>query len=361
VTVERIRILALGLLAATACGGEPVPEVSDEGSSGGDDTEALDPCADACTETTAGAGLALCQACRCKAAFDDWLPAVEQLQCEHGEPIITYTAALSEDGFELEPSPPSSLDCANPSLLTNSCRQGSRLGHLVHDDIEFYWICRDPLLELDGTVLYEDMAVIGHNRRTGATCFWDDVDGHTHDADTPAFDLEAATEPERERFAERFTYADGSGCVTCHDHDPFVYTPYLRSTTWESIAAERGPYHVVGLAGEARPTGVRHLVSPEAAACTTCHRLGSENTCTQFAPDSMGVRKGRAYEDAVRDAMGPSSPHWQLAHWMPATGADMDRSSWQSQFAAAREHILTCCEAPGVDTGDCQWAPVPAD
>lgn len=317
-----------------------------------------DVCARACADIDTDVGLATCQSCRCKDAFDGWLPPPETLQCEHGEAIVTYHAELSEDGFSLEPSPPSALGCANPSLLTRSCRQGSRLGHARHDDVSFHWICRDPYLDLDGTVMYRDMAAIGHNTRTGATCFWDDVDDVTHDGDMPSFDLEASTPEEQERFAARFPYNEGSGCIDCHDHDPFLYTPHLRSVTWDSIAADKGPYRLVTLEAQTRPVEVMHLVSEAAAPCTSCHRLGSRQTCNFFAPDSFGI-KGAGYESEVYAAAEPGSPHWSLAYWMPVSPEVEDFDDWQDAYAEARDHIVECCRAPGVDTGDCRWEPVP--
>jgi hypothetical protein len=321
-----------------------------------------DACADACLDLASPAGIAVCHSCRCKVAFDDWLPSVDELQCANAEPIVTYHAELSDTDYVLEPAPLGATDCANPSLLTGSCRQGSKLGHVTHDDVSVYWICRDPYLDLDGSVIYEDMAVIGQNRRTGATCFWDDINHVTHEDDAPPLDLLEATADERARSIEVFTYKDGSGCVTCHDHDPFIYTPYLQSTSWTSVAADKGPYHLVDLGGVPRPTGVMHLVSPEANACTSCHRLGSANTCSYFAPDSFATHKITAYEPEVHAAAEPGSPYWPLAYWMPsATLAVADFADWETKFADARVHILQCCDAPGIDTDGCQWAPVPTE
>jgi hypothetical protein len=367
-------VLAL-LVSVAGCGGAPPSDDDIEGStSDAADTDAgphdegstgdpatPDACAEACGDLASREGIALCHSCRCKDAFDDWLPPASQLQCENAETIVTYHARLTDTGFELEPSPPSAVTCANPSLLTGSCRQGSRLGRIDHDDVSVVWVCRDPYLELDGRVVFEDMAVIGHNRRTGATCFWDDINDVMHEDDAPPLDLLAATEDERARFVARFSFTDGSGCIGCHDHDPFLYTPYLQSTGWTSVAADKGPYHLVDLSGAARPTNVQHLVSPEAAACTTCHRLGSENTCSLFAPDALGVHKTVDYEPAVHAATEPGSPHWPLAYWMPGPPhALTDFTQWEDTYATAKAHILQCCESPGVNADGCAWAPVPA-
>lgn len=346
--------------SASSDGGSDGHEL-EEGSSGEPEAPP-DACADACLDLATPEGDATCHSCRCKVALDDWLPSVEELQCSHTEPIVTYHAELLETDYVLEPTAPGATHCANPSLLTGSCRQGSKLGQLTHGDVSMYWICRDPYIDYDGTVIFHDMAVIGHNLRTGATCFWDDINDVMHEDDAPPLDLLEASDEERARAIEWFPYNDGSRCINCHDHDPFIYTPHLQSTTWESVAASKGPYHLVGLDGAPRSTEVMELVSPEASPCTSCHRIGSNQTCGFFAPDALAAHKGSLYESEVHAAAEPGSPYWQLAYWMPGTThAFDDFGEWESTYGGAREHILKCCETPGVDGDGCEWRPVPVE
>ncbi|MBC8066753.1 MAG: hypothetical protein IAG13_00340 [Deltaproteobacteria bacterium] len=341
---------------------ESASSSSDDGAdtSSTGDPMAVD-CTDACIDVASDAGIALCHSCRCKVAFDNWLPSVDEVQCSTAAPIVTYHADLSTDPAVLEPAPEGAITCANPSLLTSSCKQGSRLGQLQHGDVMLRWICRDP--EDDGgSTLYYDMGLIGQNVRTGATCFWDDVDFVTHDDDMPPLDLMEASAEQRARHTEVFYHTAGQTCVGCHDHDPFVYTPYLQSTPWLSVAIDKGPYWVVDLDGGGHATGNSHLVSPEANACTSCHRMGSAKTCGLFAGDSLAQSKGAAYEQSVHDAAMPGSPHWRLAYWMPNGGLPIaDFDVWTTLFSGAREHILGCCAAPGVDVGGCVWEPVPTE
>ncbi len=332
----------------------------DEGST----TEPLIPidCTESCIDVASNAGIALCYSCRCKAAFDNWLPGPDEVQCSEATPIISYHADLSGPEIVLAPSLPDATDCANPSLLTGSCRQGSKLGQLQHGDVMLRWICRDPYLDLNGEVLYEDMGLVGQNVRTGVTCFWDDIDDVTHDDDMPPLDLMEASDQERARHQEVFYFTDGDSCKECHDHDPFIYTPYLQSTDWITVAAAKSPYSLVNLNGTGRATGNFHLVSPQANACLACHRIGSQNTCESFVRDSLGLNKDAPYEQQVRDAAQPGSPHWKLAYWMPTVAAPVaDFATWVGLFGVARDHILACCAAPGRDIGDCLWEPVPAE
>ncbi|MBX7080296.1 MAG: hypothetical protein K1X88_13960 [Nannocystaceae bacterium] len=351
---------------ATAGDGSSSTQASSS-SSGADESSTGEPivpidCTESCVDTRSDAGIMLCYSCRCKAAFDNWLPTRDEVQCSTATDIVTYHADVSGADTVLEPAADDATACTNPSLLTGSCRQGSKLGQLQHGDVMLRWICRDPYEDVDGTVIYEDMGLIGQNTRTGVACFWDDIDDVTHDDDMPPLDLMEASEAEREHFLEVFYFVDGSGtCRTCHDHDPFIFTPYLQSTQWISVAADKGPYSFARLDGNAMPTGNSHLVSREAAACTACHRIGSEGTCSSFAPNSLGLGKDATHEQSVHDAAMPGDPHWRLAYWMPGPGlAVPDFDAWQMLFGPARDHVLQCCAAPGVDAGGCLWEPVPA-
>lgn len=100
-------------------------------------------------------------------------------------------------------------------------------------------------------------------------------------------------------------------------------------------------------------------MSPRAAACTGCHRLGSAKTCTTLAPDALGAAKDPNYEPSIVDAMQPGSPHWRLAYWMPDATSIADFEQWQATYADARAHILACCDAPAENVGDCEWAAAP--
>lgn len=337
----------------------------DEASAGDDGTTVSEPvpdaCASACADVDHDPGRELCYACRCKAAFDDWLPGPGELQCDLAAPIVTYEADLTTPEGAWVPAGIGATRCANPSIFTGSCAQHSRLGQLEHGDVMVRWICRDPYLELDGRLLYHDVAVIGHNVRTGVACFWDDIDDVTHGDDLPPLDLEQATPAQREAFAAKFYVTEGDNCTPCHDHDPFVYTPYLASTGWRSVASDRGPYGLVGLDGRVRATGARHLVSPRASPCTGCHRLGDGKTCTSLAADALGAAKDEHHEAAVIDAMLPGSPRWWMAYWMPGPASPVtDAEQWHARFDDARAHVLACCERPGEDIDDCEWADVPA-
>jgi hypothetical protein len=102
-------------------------------------------------------------------------------------------------------------------------------------------------------------------------------------------------------------------------------------------------------------------VSPEATACTQCHRIGSQGSCTDFSRDAMGMDKASwTYEPNIVDAAQPGSPFWRLAFWMPGGDLDVpDFETWLTLFETPRDHLLQCCANPGVNGNGCVWEDVP--
>ena len=100
---------------------------SESSSSTGEPFVPID-CTEACVDTATDGGIALCYSCRCKAAFDNWLPSSDEVQCSTASPIVTYHADVSGPQVVLEPAETDASECTNPSRLTGSCAQGSKLG-----------------------------------------------------------------------------------------------------------------------------------------------------------------------------------------------------------------------------------------
>lgn len=331
-----------------------------DGSSTGTPPVVID-CTEACADLATDAGAAVCYACRCKAAMDGWLPSTAELQCSLADEIEIYTADVSGPETVLAPAAADATQCVNPSLLYDSCQPGSRLGQIQHDDVFFKWICRDPY-EVDGQVVYADAGAIAYNAATGASCWWDDVDNVTGDDDWPSLDLMDGDADNLARHLETFYYTEGDSCTSCHDNDPYVYTPYLQSQAWPVLSPHAlGPYSHVRLDGTLDATANVHLVSPEVQPCTMCHRLSAAGSCDFLAADSLGQNKDLyAYDPAVIEASDPQSPHWRLAYWMPGEPPEVPTyAQWLATFGAARDRIDECCANPGVSTASCEWAPIP--
>lgn len=315
-------------------------------------------CTAACADTSEDAGWALCYSCRCKAAMDGWLPTPDELQCANGEEIVAYTT--DEAGVLTEVDRDVST-CMNPSLLYGTCRPGGRLGQLTRGTVTVKWICRRNEFRADHadlTAPYDDVGVILYNSRNGASCWFDDIDGTGLAGDNwPDMDLSAPT-GDVAAYTRFFYNTDGAGCTGCHDSDPFLLTPYLRSVKWVTDTAYTlGGFSRVTLDGSLVPADGLHLTSPDAAACTTCHRIAATATCGAWAPDSLGLVKGAGYQTVMEHHAGdPASPLWSLETWMP-TPSVLGPTEWEKEYGLARDTLLQCCQSPGVETPGCTWAP----
>ena len=286
----------------------------------------------------------ICYSCRCKDALG-FLPKPADMRCSESEEIVIDDA---RDGH-----------CSNPALLvggSRGCLPGSRLGQLTRGNTHFKWICRrkqlhegwrDPRTDVN----YDDFGIIGHNTANGATCFWDDrdaEDGTMHDREhLPEIDLTANTNEEAVAKAKAFSDVlfVGTSCTGCHDADPFIYTPFLKSTKWQSsLAITFGKYLIVEAdKAELVESGASFVTAEEVKACTSCHRLGKSTLCS-YSADSVGLKmEGHAYHDAQRSG---DAAAFCSGFWMPPAGgqgAPADHGAWQTTFGAALDYIKREC------------------
>ncbi len=333
-------------------------------------------CADLCADLSTPGAEARCYSCKCRAAFDDWLPSRAELQCAEGVAIQVYRSRPGTP-TRLEPVTDAVEACHNPALFGGSCSPGSRLGQLTHGDINVKWICRRNTYTkqyADPTVPFDKVAVIASNQRTGATCWWENYSGAIAGKNLPSLDIGRAPEAEVTEFGRHFNITEGGGCIYCHDNDPFLYTPFLKSTPWKTGGYTKGPFARVMLKGPPQAVGYQMLTATSAASCTSCHRLTSGRTCLSWAADAMGVAKDFGHESTVLGALDSivikdgkqvrvEGIDWKLAYWMAPglSGSSMDWSAWHQKYGRAKETVLKCCSEvhSGGSSPECTWAPIP--
>lgn len=333
-------------------------------------------CDTLCQDVSTAPNRARCYSCRCKESMDGWLPSPSELQCANGNEI---TILKSKTGFpmELEPVYEKVSDCNNPSLFGGACSPGGRFGQLTHDRIHVKWICRRTTYTpqfSDPNHPFDAVAVIATNMKTGATCFWNDDTGTIAANDWPSMDVTHANPPELEKFAKHFDVSQGAGCIYCHDSQPFLYSPYLKRAGWKTDAYRTSPYARVLMQGSPAQIGYKMLVSREANACISCHRIATGRTCMSWVSDAMGNTKEYGYEKSVLDALDQTviedgqklkrpGPNWKLAYWMPpSVGASTDTwEQWHAKYGKAKDTVLKCCAQykKGIKSPECTWAPIP--
>lgn len=148
--------------------------------------------------------------------------------------------------------------------------QGTKKDGSPNPDVVFVTFYRDG-----------GLGVIGHNMKTGATCFLSVEDGTDVREDLPTPDM-----PGYEKAWQSPSVVAKDGCVNCHMADPFLHTPWIDQvpvagapdeTLVPLIAAADSPYFVIGKEfpappgrkpGEAYATIPKHL---EGNKCVECH------------------------------------------------------------------------------------------
>lgn len=95
------------------------------------------------------------------------------------------------------------------------------------------------------------------------------------------------------------------------------------------------------------------ISTKEKNSCTTCHRIGSQNTCDNFAAQSIG-------QETTRDLSDYGSKTFKLSHWMPPSGHGVETiQDWQNDEAGMRsdaDKLLACCYNP--DAIECVKKPI---
>lgn len=264
--------------------------------------------------------------------------------------------------------------CDNPEWLFQSCEPGPTVS-TAKNDKGTHWtlLCRSTQHEGEGeettesltkTKRFNDIAMIGHNPKTGKTCYFQNkiFDG-TDGAKVPhPADLEKS---------RHIWDAPKGYCMGCHSAEPFIHTPWIDNALRRDgtpivpkmgvhddfeISWNASPYSVVNrkAQAEARVGGgswdlPKHLVSEEADACTSCHRIGGGQGMRRFPMWAVGE------EGLDQNSSGTSGPIlgrfsdykklFENSHWMPPRAGNLNEATWPgSKYAKAVAHIKKCAE-----------------
>ena len=221
---------------------------------------------------------------------------------------------------------------------------------------------------------YNDIAMIGHNPYTGKTCFFQNAlyqqtDGlHVpHPADKV---VSEASPQESASLWEGLHGGLGSGiqCASCHDSDPFIHTPWIDGAlkaNGDTVVPKMGldedfqlgfnkaPYTIVNQV-EQGWTMPKTLASPEAAACTKCHRIGNGRWAEGWLDRLQN--KDSSWTAIV------SAEHrkFEHAYWMPPEVQSLDEATWpESEYGKALAFIRHCGQNKSAP--ECLWEELPKE
>ena len=207
---------------------------------------------------------------------------------------------------------------------------------------------------------FNDMAMIGHNPKTGRTCFFQNSIGSGKDGSKvphPA-DVEKST-------SVWSSYVQSYCSGTCHGESAFTHSPWIdgaKRANGKPIIPKIGehpdflisdlaaPYNIVAAdkLGFALP---KQLVNDEVGACNNCHRLAG-GTLKSFANWSTGT--GDDYFSKITDF----GKKFENSHWMPPRRDGLTEANWaDSKYGKALEFMKKCANNESDPT--CIWADIP--
>lgn len=251
-----------------------------------------------------------------------------------------------------------------------------------YDDASTRQASWDPTLNGASYPYFDDVAIIMQNRETGKTCYFQAL-GRSRDQ---ALQLYGRRVPPPTETDEEFTAAispedrnqgatpsgrfwlQPSGiarihCVSCHDNDPFMHSPWIdqarvlgangQPTSELLVPSEPfNEYKIIGAGFGFERWDTSYSLDLPDNKCTTCHRIASMKTCRQWIQDAYPVHPpgqdahlNDLYVPAARTALSRGHPDH---HWMPPPPANpAQRTTWLNrltQYESSIKEIRRCCE-----------------
>lgn len=264
--------------------------------------------------------------------------AVPEFDCNDGTLVPTTIHGEIFDDYDSGIIPEYGTDsfkCDRPNVLSGKCDPGSRFQVLTNTpDAYLVAHCRRKG-SAEGT--YGDIAMIQHNKVTGATCFYQS-DVFSKRAG-PANNIVRA--PSTGQTVARLR---SGGCMHCHDNGPLIRTPYLTQITeGDDVIPGAGdnnfnkdqPYYIVGQ--EHKKT---YSVEVQGNNCTACHSLSIWSGGSSFDRNSAGSLALKSTQEFQLQKL-PTSGFAPM--WMSLTGPGSN--AYDPQAYAAAQEIVDCANS----------------
>lgn len=261
----------------------------------------------------------------------------------------TATTPAVVDQWEPRPK------CDNPSWASTPCYPGTRAGLVESGGASWAILCRRQKVQRSDDPNFDLVGVIAHNKKTGATCFFDKAPG-TPPVTKRSFPQPGNGDPAIQRAAMRTWAApDAPGsfenCLSCHVAGAFIRTPYVASLKLSAAMDPTGDYKVVGAVFGREWGGARAPKNLEVtdADCSSCHRLGATEQTRMFASIATG---GADIDDKSSDTrlakVRGVATRWPSGYFMPPRGRRLGSlEAWEKQFGAERDALHACLRTPG--------------
>ncbi len=289
------------------------------------------------------------------------IAAIPAFDCADG-----VLALITVDGEVPEAYTPD-MACDRPALLLpgnektdGQCVPYSRALVLRDDaEVQMSAFCRKKLIRSPASPLYDEIDIILHSVTTGSTC-WFQAKPFNPQGDTtiglvgtrvpPPNEVTAPPGfPSAQHFWDPPDSTAAENCGTCHDNDPFYYSPFI-AQTGQLPANPFGKYaNDIGEPFKAWPKP--QSLTTRGNTCTGCHRIGVQHTCSEGllqTIDNTSIPN--------LDAWGQRYPQ---SHWMPVHNL-WTESQWDEVYTESVARLLACCLPNGNTAAEgCMISPIP--
>lgn len=230
-------------------------------------------------------------------------------------------------------------NCDEPQQLGYGCEVGA---HVSHDTnargTEWVLLCRK--VAASGTA-FRDIAMIGHNPGNGKTCFfqndlYQDKRHVPHPAAANATTVWGG-------------YPSGGSCMSCHDHDPYIHTPWIDGAgEVPFVGTATSPYSVVNQVDQ-HWDAKQQLVEPGTESCRSCHRVGEWKTINW----AKTLTDDTYRYNPMRTTWAETAPQ---KYWMPPGPSYSSETAFNTSSHGQAVAKIDACIA---DPSSCAWAPIP--
>jgi len=283
---------------------------------------------------------------------------VPSFDCMAGE-VVPVTV----NGGQPPPAYTPQMDCDRPALLPPApgektdgpCVPFSRVLLLEDNSTrQIQATCRKTLIRPAESPLFDEIDVIAHSVVDGSTCWFQakadnpsgdparGLDGRK--VPSPTMSSRPPEYPSPEAFWHSPAKTAEASCGSCHDSDPFYFSPWIAQTS--ALPADPfGRYNNDIGPMKAWPKPL--ALNPRGNTCTSCHRIGSLHTCTTGMYQSVDPTKV-----SHLDMWGRQYPQ---STWMPADNI-RTQPEWSIVYAPAVQQLAACCADP--TKAECRSVPV---
>jgi cytochrome c551/c552 len=239
------------------------------------------------------------------------------------------------------------MTCDRPALLPygpqtfGQCTPYSRILNFSRNKVQISAFCRREQLRDPKSPMFDEVDIIAHSADSGKTC-WFHAEGKP--GQRSGFDASRVPPPNekvpppKRISANNFWWTPGrtaqKNCASCHDADPFMYSPWI-GQVWHKVPTDPlGKYSNIG-----KDFAAWHSsgISTRDNTCVGCHRIGNQASCSQFIPMATGQIPPKG-----GNALAKSYP---LSHWMPVNN-DQTQAFWNKANLESLQKIMTCCDDP---------------